>query len=99
MINCQRLMGTVDLFGENVFKSGQKHSFSPRQALVYVSLFDMSRSFASEADSHGRIGSRCSELNAYERAASLCCEYKSVRFIKIRNVKLSLIYWVRSRLG
>ena len=29
-----------------------------------------------------------------ESIASLCCEYKSVRFIKVRNVKLSIIYWI-----
>ena len=28
-----------------------------------------------------------------ELLSSLFCEYKSIRFIKVRNVKLSIIYW------
>mmetsp|Transcript_38665 Transcript_38665/g.61717 ORF Transcript_38665/g.61717 Transcript_38665/m.61717 type:complete len:392 (+) Transcript_38665:19-1194(+) len=29
-----------------------------------------------------------------EVLASLLCEYKSVRFIRVRNVKLSILYWI-----
>ena len=29
-----------------------------------------------------------------ENLASIFCEYKSIRFIRVRNVKLSTIYWL-----